>query len=400
MFSVLAILLPKMEFGTEMCYLPSHSIARIRLSAVRHNCLELRKRMPAHCKMCVAVKCDAYGHGVEVVLPVFKSVGIDMLAVATIDESKHVRSIGWTKPILILGSEFSIYKGKQKREIANWLLSNDVRIMLMNQHDLKSLTEAAETQNIPAKVHLKLDSGMSRMGLCEDELLALALHARKYENIIIEGLCTHLSSANEVDGSFSKYQITRFSNFSERLKKYGIKVPLLHVANSAGVVNLKCQYDMVRPGIAVYGYNPGFTRKGICLHPCMQVVSFLILVKKVKAGDYVGYGCSHQASKEMTIGIVPIGYGDGYDRRLSNRGIMTLKGIQAPVVGRISMDQTIIDLSNIVNSGLKVNTGMEVTVIDDDSKAPNSIESLARQLGTIPYEIVTRLGPRIRRIRV
>jgi alanine racemase len=350
--------------------------------------------------MCAVVKCNAYGHGAEIVLPVFKSVGIAMLAVATIDESKHLRSIGWTKPILILGSEFSIYKGKQKKEIANWLIAQDIRILLMNQHDLKFIVEAAKTLNVPAKVHLKLDSGMSRMGLHEDELLALALHARKYENIIIEGHCTHLSSTNEVNGTFSNYQITRFSSFNKKLEKYGIKVPLLHVANSAGTVNLKCKYDMVRLGIAAYGYNPGFTRKGICLHPCMQVVSFLTLVKKIETGDYIGYGCSRQASREMTIGIVPIGYGDGYDRRLSNRGIMMINGIQAPVVGCISMDQTIIDLTTVVNRGLKVYTGMEVTVIDDNPEAPNSIESLARQLGTIPYEIVTRLGPRIRRTRV
>ena len=383
-----------------MFYLPSHIIAKIRLSAVRHNCLELRKHIPSHCKMCVAVKCDAYGHGLEIVLPVFKSVGIDMLAVATIEESIYLRSLGWTKPILLLGSELSIYKGKQKEEIARWLILNDVRVMLMNRQDLKSLVKAAETQCIAAKVHLKLDSGMSRMGLQEDELLSLALHARKYNNIIIEGLCTHLSTADAVDGSLSKSQIMRFSNFNKRLEEHGITVPLLHVANSAGAINLKCQYDMVRPGIAVYGYNPGFIRKGICLRPCMQVVSFLTLVKKIKAGDYVGYGCSYKASREMTIGIVPIGYGDGYDRRLSNQGIMTIKGIKTPVVGRISMDQTIIDLTNIMNRGLKVKTGMEVAIIDDNPEASNSVESIARQLNTIPYEIVTRLGPRISRIGV
>jgi alanine racemase len=350
--------------------------------------------------MCVAVKCEAYGHGAEVVLPVFKSLDIDMLAVATIEECRYLRSIGWTKPILILGSEFSIYNGKQKREIANWLLSNDARIMLMNQHDLEFLAKAAETQNISAKVHLKLDSGMSRMGLYEDELLALALNACKYKNIIIEGLCTHLSSVDEADGLFSKYQMMRFSNFNERLEKHGIKVPLLHVANSAGIVKFKHKYNMVRPGIAVYGYNYGFTMDDILLHPCMQVVSYLTLVKKIKAKDYIGYGCSHRASHEMTIGIVSIGYGDGYDLRLSNRGIMTIEGIQAPVVGRISMDQTIIDLTNVINRGLDVYTGMEVTVIDDNPKASNSIESIAKQLDTIPYEIVTRLGLRIRRIGV
>jgi alanine racemase len=383
-----------------MGYLYGHSVAKIKLSAIKQNCLEIRKHLPVQCKICVAVKCDAYGHGIEIVLPVFKSINIDMLAVATIDESRHLRKRGWVKPILILGSEFSIYKGKQKKEIANWLIVNGIRIMLMNRQDLKFMVNAAETQNIPAKVHLKLDSGMSRMGLREDDLFVLALYAQKYEKIIIEGLCTHLSSADEASGSFSEYQIKRFLEFSEKLKKYGINIPLLHVANSAGVVNLKCSYNMVRPGIAVYGYNPDFTRNDICLHPCMQVVSFLTLVKKVKAGDYLGYGCSYQASKEMTIGIVPIGYGDGYDRQLSNRGVMTIKGIKVPVVGRISMDQTIIDLSNIVNRGLNVCIGMEVTVIDDAPGASNSVESIAEQLDTIPYEIVTRLGPRIRRISV
>jgi alanine racemase len=325
-----------------MVHMTAPVIAKVSLSALRHNCRQIRKLIPESCKMCVAVKCNAYGHGTQIVLPVLVELGVDMLAVATIDESMRLRNVGWKKPVLLLGSEFSIYKGKEKTEIADWLVCNNVRIVLMNQYDLKSLSRIAEKRGIPARVHLKVDSGMSRMGLQEHKLVALAAEAQKCKNILIEGLFTHFASADK-PGEFSEHQIQQLLDMKKTLVQLGITVPLVHAANSAAITNLNCWCDMVRPGLAVYGYDPGFCRKDITLVPCMRVLSYLTLVKKIKAGDCVGYGCSYKASRQMTIGIVPIGYGDGYDRRLSNRGIMMVNGIATPVLGKINMDQTVVD---------------------------------------------------------
>ncbi|HBG27811.1 MAG: alanine racemase [Planctomycetes bacterium GWF2_41_51] len=380
---------------------PEHIIAQINLSAIRYNCREIRKRIPSGCKICVAVKCNAYGHGMDVVMPAFKDFGIDMVAVATISEAMHLKQIGWKKAILLLGSEFSMYHGKLKTEIAQWLIENDIRIMLMTANDMKSLVGVAKSLQKQAKVHLKFDSGMSRMGLDKSKLLTIAIKANKQPNICIEGLCTHLATADESDNIYCKHQIKQFKNLYEELNCHNIKISLIHIANSAAIMNgVNCHYNLVRPGLAIYGYNPNKEQTLSILKPCMRIISFLTVVKKIKKGDYIGYGCTRQANKEMIIGIVPIGYGDGYDRRLSNQGIMTIDGINAPVLGLISMDQTIIDLSNVENHKGAVCPGRKVVIIDNDPSAPNSVESIARQMNTIAYEVVTRLGNRIIRTAV
>jgi alanine racemase len=350
--------------------------------------------------MCVAVKCNAYGHGIDVVLPALKMANVDMLAVAAIPEAMQLRELGWDRPILLLGSQLSIYTGKTKNEIAEWLVENQVRVTAMYKEDIETLDAAAKKLGQKAVVHLMLDSGMGRMGIDEQKVLQLIDAVSGLNSIEIEGLYTHLSTADASDKTFSKYQLKRFDDFLNKIKNSGLNIPLIHAANTPAAIDLKqSHYDMLRTGIAVYGYQPGKQMHNKPdLKPVMKLVSYIYAVKQIKKGGYAGYGNTWQATEDTTVGLVPVGYGDGYDRRLSNKGKMKIAGIFVPVIGRVSMDQTILDLTQLLKEQIDVCSGMDVTVIDNDPKAPNSIESIAEQLHTIPYEIITKLGSRIKRV--
>ena len=374
--------------------------AQIDISAIVNNCGIFRKLIPRKCRLCVAVKCNAYGHGIDVVLAALKAADVEMLCVAAISEAQQLRELGWKRPILLLGSEFSIYHGREKAELACWIVQNDVRITVMDETDMDELHKAAVSVKKPAIIHVKLDTGMNRMGLTESRFLELIHNIRARENVFIEGLYTHLATADEPDKTYADYQIQKLRAFVDRLQATDLHIPIIHTANSAAAVGVPgSHFDMIRPGISVYGYHcsPQMRNKPD-FKPAMKVISYLTVIKHIPAGSYVGYGRTYQASSDMLIGLVSIGYGDGYDRRLSNVGKMTIHGHFVPVIGRVSMDYTTVDLSELVHKGLKVSVGEEVTVIDNDRNAPNSVEAIATQLQTIPYEIVTKLGPRILRV--
>jgi len=346
------------------------------------------------------VKCNAYGHGVEVVLPALKTAEVEMLCVATIAEARQVQELGWDGPILLLGTEFSIYSDKEKEELACWIVESQLRITVTNKKDVDVLSAAAEPLEKPAVVHIKLDTGMTRMGISEEALSELISQIRDNEHIIIEGLYTHFAAADEADKSFTNYQLQRLKKFIKQLQTDGIEIPIIHCANSSAVLDLpESHFNMIRPGLSVWGC---FSGQGVHnrpdLKPAMKVVSYLTLVRKIPAGTYIGYGCTYRASKDMVVGLVPVGYGDGYDRRLANIGKMTVAGHIVPVVGRISMDLTTIDLSVPLDKGCELSAGDEVVIIDNVQGAPNSVESIATEIQTTPYELLTQLGPRIVRV--
>ena len=371
-------------------------------SAIIHNCKIIRQLIAPTCKLCVTVKCNAYGHGIEAVLPALTSADVDMLCVSAIHEAKKLTQLGWDGPVLMLGSQFSIYTGKEKKQLAEWIIENELRITAVDENDIEVLTWAANMLGKPAIVHFMLDSGMGRMGLDETTLLELIDKTKNNSHIVIEGLYTHFATAEDPDKAYANYQLKRFNTFIEKLEKAGMKIPLIHTANTGATIDLPdSHFNMVRPGLSIYGCypNPKMLKKPD-LKPALKVVSYLTLIKSVPAGSFIGYGCAYKAAKDMTIGVVPVGYGDGYDRRLSNTGKMKVAGHIVPVVGAISMDQTVVDLTELVNKGLKFTPGREITVIDNDRTAPNSIESLAIELETSPYEILTRLGQRIVRVPV
>ena len=350
--------------------------------------------------MCVAIKANAYGHGVEIVLPVMETCGIEMLGVACIEEACGASRLGWKRPILIFGSEFSVYSESDTAQIAETLVENEIRITATRKQDLAVLSQAAIKLDKPARIHVDLDTGMCRMGLLKAELWELIEYARTRPRIDLEGIYTHFATADAADKTFALKQLAAFNRFLDRLKTAGIEIPIVHAANSGACVDLpNAHFTMVRPGISVYGYRAGEEmRRKPDLRPALKLISFLTLVKTIPAGSFVGYGCTFQAKRETTIGLVPIGYADGYFRELSNRGTMLLAGKSIPVIGRVSMDQTIVDLTDLVSEDLAPQPGDEVIIYDNRRESPNSVESVAALLNTIPYVVTTTLGRRVKRV--
>ncbi|HNO80469.1 MAG TPA: alanine racemase [Phycisphaerae bacterium] len=376
-----------------------HLIAEIDLSAIRWNIDVLRSFIPPECRFCVAVKANAYGHGLEVVLPTLADAKVDMIAVATVTEARQARELGWLRPILLMGTELSIYHGSLKREVAEWLVRNGIRITLLSPDDLQVVSDAARAVEMPAMIHLKLDSGLSRMGVDETSLLNLIDSLEQDGCVVIDGIYTHFASADDRGCAFAMQQLRRFTQFADSLRSRLPMMPTVHAANSAAIVNMSGSHlDMVRPGIGVYGYQTTpMDQQRIDLRASMRVVSSIMLVKRVSEGSDVGYGRSFRTKRESVLGVIPIGYADGLDRRLSNKGFVTVCGELAPIVGKISMDQTIVDLTDIT-ARHNVQAGSQAVIIDNNPKAPNSVEAMARQLDTIPYEIVTSISPRVTRL--
>lgn len=377
-------------------------VAEIDLSAIVHNCRLLRTLAGEGVGICAVVKSNAYGHGVGTILPALREAEVDMLSVATISEAAELRQLGWDKPILLLGSELSIYKGKAKSDAAGWMVENDVRITAMYTEDIDALEQAAEKCGKPAGVHLMLDTGMSRIGHPETELMKLADDIASREMVNIEGLYTHMAAADQEDKTFSSEQLARFRKFVKKFRKTGHCPAVIHMANSAALIDMQAEFfDMTRPGIAVYGYHPSseITNR-LDLKMSLKLKTFLETVKEIGAGSFVGYGCSYRAGRDMLIGVAGVGYGDGYDRGLSNKGVMKILDIEVPVIGKVTMNQTILDLTGLSRQGITPYPGMEVTVIDNNRDSVNNIERIAVALGTVPHEVAARLGRGIKRVGI
>jgi alanine racemase len=373
--------------------------AEIDLEAIEHNIRVLRSFAPPGCKLCPAVKANAYGHGIRLVLPALRRAGVDMLGVATIREAQELRELAYTGPILLFGTELNAWPERERRGAAQWLVEHDVRVTVTSAAELENLTDAARIIGRPARLHFKLDSGMSRMGLYEEPLLERIRTAVRTDGLEVEGLYTHFATADD-NKVFAKEQLDRFTAFAGRVRAEGIAVPLVHAANSAATIDVPGSHlDMIRPGISVYGYHTGPDMVNRpALRPALRLVTRLMLVKDLPAASRVGYGATVRTEQASRVGLVPIGYADGYNRHLSNRGQMTVAGRRVPVIGRVSMDQTVVDLTALPRGGVAVSAGDPVIVMDNDPDAPNSVESLAQMLGTIPYEITTLIGNRVERV--
>lgn len=380
----------------------SYLTAYINLDRIVHNCKILKGYSRAG-KICVAVKADGYGHGTDIILPALRMAGVDFLATANIEEALLLRDFGWKGPVLIFGSEFSIYSADKKERLAELIVLNSFRLTAFFKEDLDILNRVARRLERKVYVHLQLDTGMSRMGLLEDEFYSLLDYCLGLKQIVVEGVYTHFASADIKNDEFTRYQLKRFKDAVDCIKnRYKLKGIIFHASNSAATIALPdAHFDMVRPGLAVYGYYSGnYMDRRPPLKPAMKIVSKIMFTKKIPEGSFVGYGCSYRTDRATVIGIVPIGYADGYMRAFSNNACMLIRGFKVPVIGKISMDQTIVDLTDVVNSGVDVGVGSELTVIDDDPASPNSVENLATLVGTIPYEIITSAGRRIRRVPV
>jgi len=376
--------------------------AEISAEAIRQNLLALRQRVPASTSQCPVVKADAYGHGLEQVLPVLISAGVKHLAVANLVEGIQLRRLGWSGSILCFAPMLAVSDERERRERAELAIAEKVTLTVMSGHEAHELAAIAARLQTHAGIEIKVDTGMGRMGLSPESAERLVSEVAGYPGVVIEGVYTHFASADEADLTFTNRQLQRFVELKDRLTGRAISTGEFHAANSAAIFRLPGSHlDRVRPGLSLYGYWPGPGAERPCeLRPCMRVVSRLTAVRRLPTGREVGYGRTFTTSRDSIIGVVPIGYEDGYRRSLGNDAFMTLEPTRdrasclVPVVGRVSMDQTTVDLTDAGD----VRVGDEIIVIDNNPAAPNSVEALARKLRTIPYEITCLLGRRIQRV--
>ena len=364
-----------------MTYRPTW--AEINLNAIRHNCKTIKGLLGKGTNIMAVVKANAYGHGIVEISRALEKLKIKYLGVATLDEALILRKAKVKMPILILGSILP--------EEAETAVKNDITITLCNKELLKALKNIAKKK---PRVHIKVDTGMGRIGVWHENAVEFVIDTKKVKGIDIEGIYTHFSIAGR-DKFFTQYQIESFEAILSALEKLGISIPLAHAANSIACVDWKKSHlNMVRPGIIVYGIYPkrNFQRL-IKLKPAFSIKTRISFIKKIPPGRSISYGRTYISQSHTNVATLPIGYADGYGRILSNKAEVLVKGRHAPVVGKVTMDQTMIDVGHIKN----VKVGDEVSLIGKQKKDEIRIERLARLAGTIPYEIVTGITGRVPR---
>lgn len=376
--------------------------SEIDLNAISHNVMELRRITSNGSQLMAVVKANGYGHGaVEVALVALKN-GAASLGVARMGEGLHLRRAGITAPILILGYT--------PPEHSATLVAHRLTQTVYTFEAAESLSEAAARLQTRAKVHIKVDTGMGRLGLLLDNprISLLGKHLpgnaqrviesiSRLPHIEIEGIFTHFATADSQDKTYTFQQLERFLEFLDKLKVHGLEFPLRHAANSAALIDLpETHLDMVRPGISLYGFYPSaeVNRERISLTPAMMLKTRVIHVKMVPAGFHISYGLTYQTENPTVIATVSAGYADGLNRLLSSQGQMLVRGSRAGIVGRICMDLTLLDVGHIPD----VCIGDEVVIFGGQGHEFIPVEEMANTLNTIHYEIVTSLTSRIERV--
>ena len=366
----------------------SRVYATVNLDAVASNMRSMRDNLPASTLIMGSVKADGYGHGS---VPVAKTIEPYVYAVATIDEGIILRRHGINKTILILGvTHESRYED---------LLRYDIRTAMFQYEKAKKLSDLALKQGKKAVVHLALDTGMSRIGMKADrEHAKEAAAIAALEGIEVEGLFTHFARADETDKSAYEEQYRRYKEFLGYLKELGVKIPIRHCSNSAGIVeSLESNHmDMVRAGIAIYGMYPSdeVDHNSVKLTPAMEIKSCITYIKEIEAGTAVSYGGTFVADHTMKVATIPVGYGDGYVRSLSGKGDVLIHGKRAAILGRICMDQFMVDVTDIPD----VQEDDEVTLLGSDGAECITMEELAEKSGGFHYEMICDIGKRIPRV--
>ena len=368
----------------------SRVYATVNLDAVASNMRSMRDNLPASTLIMGSVKADGYGHGS---VPVAKTIEpyVFGYAVATIDEGIILRRHGINKTILILGvTHESRYED---------LLRYDIRTAMFQYEKAKKLSDLALKQGKKAVVHLALDTGMSRIGMKADrEHAKEAAAIAALEGIEVEGLFTHFARADETDKSAYEEQYRRYKEFLGYLKELGVKIPIRHCSNSAGIVeSLESNHmDMVRAGIAIYGMYPSdeVDHNSVKLTPAMELKSCITYIKEIEAGTAVSYGGTFVADHTMKVATIPVGYGDGYVRSLSGKGDVLIHGKRAAILGRICMDQFMVDVTDIPD----VQEDDEVTLLGSDGAECITMEELAEKSGGFHYEMICDIGKRIPRV--
>jgi len=359
----------------------------IDLEALKHNLHAIKNLVGQQVRIMGIVKANAYGNGAYKISKVLLNNGVEMLGVAILEEGIQLRDKGITAPLLLLGGFFK----EQIDTIIRYNLTPTV-------YDLKLaelLSERALQLKQTVNVHIYVDTGMGGIGIRRHDAVKFVQSVNNMKNLFIEGIYTHCSSSDEEDSAYTHLQIKRFREILTELGENNIYVPLQHMANSSAILkHPESHFTMVRPGLSLYGLCPNDKEfKKIPLRPVMSLKTKIIHIKNMDSGEFVGYGRAHKITKPASIATLPVGYDDGYNRLLSNRGKVIVKNNIVPLVGRICMDMCFIDVSDIPN----VSVGDEVVLYGKQGDKSITIESIASQLQTIPYEVICNISNRVPR---
>ncbi|MBM4055573.1 MAG: alanine racemase [Planctomycetes bacterium] len=364
--------------------------AEINLSSLRHNLLEIKKHVGPKVKILGVVKANAYGHGDYEVSTLLVKNGVEMLGIALVEEGIHLREKGITAPLLLFGGFFE--------EQIDVIIRYNLTPTIYDPKLAEKLEKQAHCSKKTVNVHIYVDTGMGGTGVRYDNAFEFTKRLAEMNNIIIEGIFTHCSSSDDNDPTHTELQIRKFKNILTDINNAGIVIPLRHMANTGSILRYNDSYfTMARPGLSLYGLSASDEEShNLSIQPVMSLKTRILHIKTMEPGETLGYGKSYKITRSTRVATLPFGYDDGYNRLLSNQGMVLVRGNKVPVIGRICMDQCFVDVTNIHN----VSVGDEVVVYGQQENETISIESVAKQLNTIPYEITCNVSSRVPRIYI
>ncbi len=372
--------------------LPKRIYAEINLDAICNNVKETMKTVGENVDVLAIIKADAYGHGALRTAKALSEIGVNNFGVATAEEAMQLRKNGIDGKILILNYTFD--------ESYIKLIDNGITSTVFEFSHAKKLNDIAGILGKKADVHIKLDTGMGRVGFVpSDESFEIIKEIYNLENITVSGIYTHFACADMEDKTMTNTQIEIFDSFCKKLEDGGINIPVKHLCNSAGIMEFPSAYaNMVRNGIITYGLYPSdeVDKTKINLTPAMSIRSHVIYVKEVEEDFTVSYGATYVTKGRTKIATIPIGYADGYPRSLSNKGRVLINGKSAPIIGRVCMDQMMVDVTEIDD----VQKGDSVTIVGSDGDEKISVEELANMSGSFNYEFVCNVNKRVPRVYI
>ena len=367
--------------------------AEINLDHIAYNMEQMHQNIPSDTKMIGVIKTDGYGHGAVEVAGVLEKLDyVWGYAVATLDEALELAENGICKPALVLGCIFE--------DGYDMMLEHEIRVNVYMEEQAEAISKLAQEKNKTAYIHIKLDTGMGRLGFpIDEESVDTICRIAKLPNLKLEGIFTHFAKADETPRDYTDQQHEKFQWMIDRLAEQGLHFPLCHCDNSAGLIDYpEYSHDMVRAGISLYGLYPSdeVGTDQVDLKPAMKLLSHIAFVKTIPAGTPISYGGTFVSEKEMRVATIPVGYGDGYPRGLSNKGYVLIHGKKAPILGRICMDQFMVDVTEIPEAQF----GDLVVLVGTDGEEEIRVEDLSELSGRFPYEFICCLGKRIPRIYV
>jgi len=361
--------------------------AEVNLQTLRENYIKLQTHTKS--EMMPIVKADAYGHGVIPVVKTLMACGAKRFGVALLEEALEIKEMFPGLTVMVIGATDPDY--------SDVVVKEEIIPAIFQLVQAQALSEAAVKQNRTARLHIKIDTGMNRIGFSEKDFADI-MKIAALPNLFIEGIFTHLATADQRDLSFAREQLNRFQAIYNKLKKAGLTIPIRHSANSAAILQFpQSHFELVRPGISLYGFTPSSQISGaVELEPVMSWKAKVSHVKSIKTGESVSYGRTFQAAYPTRVATIPVGYADGLRRALSNQGEMLIHGRRSTMIGRVCMDQTMLEVTKIPG----VQVGDVVTILGKDSHDQITATEMAEWIGTISYEVVCGISKRVPRVYI